>query len=89
MVCIDIDRQRDWPAGSGLYIGPKNWKQLLIAAWERYNEREAKILPAIDGEGFDVVYRRSSRLSKTEASEVLEFANSFLANGCVFPEPLF
>jgi len=79
MLCMDIDRQRDWPAGSGHHVGARKWKQLLILAWERYHEREAELLPAIDGDGFDVVYRRDSRLSRTEASELLAFADAWAA----------
>lgn len=79
MMCLDIDRQRDWPAGSGHHIGARKWKQLLILAWERVHERDAEILPAIDGDGFDVVYRRSSRLSSDEAGELLAFVDAWMA----------
>lgn len=79
MMCMDIDRQRDWPEGSGHRIGSRKWKQLLILAWERVHDRDAQALPAIDGEGFDVVYRRDSRLTKEEASELLAFTDSWMA----------
>jgi hypothetical protein len=79
LMCLDIDRGRDWPEGSGHRIGAKKWKQLIILAWERYHERDAEILPAIDGDGFDVVYRRDSRLSKPEASEILAFTDAWMA----------
>lgn len=78
-VCSDLSRGRDWPRGSGVYITPKAWKQLLIAAWERVEGRPAEFYPALDGQGFDVVYRRSSRLSSAESSELIEFATAWAA----------
>lgn len=83
-LCSDIDRQLDWPRGSGLRIGVLAWKRLLIAAWERTHGQQAEFHPAIDGPGFDVVYRRSSRLTKQEMNELIEFGNSWAAqNGVV------
>lgn len=83
-LCAEIDRALDWPRGSGLKIGVLPWKRLLVAAWERTHGRRAELYPALDGEGFDVVYKRSSRLSKKEMSELLEFANAWAAeNGVV------
>ncbi len=84
MLCMDMEQQRDWPAGSWQHISAKKWKQLLILAWERDHEREAEILPAIDGDNFDIVFRRPDRLTKDEASEVLAFGNAWAAeNGVV------
>lgn len=78
-LCSELDAQLDWPLGSGNKIGILPWKRLLIAAWERANERPAQFFPSIDGKGFDVVYRRSSRLSKKEMGDLLHFANAWAA----------
>lgn len=72
----DFARQRDWPRGSGERHGPKVWKGLLIAAWERTQNYTVITLPAIDGAGTDFIYRRQSRLNQKEASELIEFARS-------------
>lgn len=79
LLCMEMASACDWPAGSGQHIDAKHFKQLLILAYERYHEREARVLPALDGEGWDCVYRRSSRLEKGEASEVLAMGNVWLA----------
>ena len=88
MLCSEIDTQLDWPRGSGNKIGILPWKRLLIAAWERVNDRPAEIYPALDGKGFDVVYRRSSRLSKKEMGDLLHFANAWAAENGVIREEL-
>lgn len=86
-ICHDFSQQLDWPRGSGVKIDTIPWKRLLIAAWERTHGRRAEIYPALDGQGFDVVYRRSSRLSKHEMSELIEFARAWGAeNGAVLRE---
>lgn len=73
----DIARQQDWPAGTGQLLDGEAWKRLLMAAYERTQGRSAEVYPAIDGHGFDVVYRRTSRLGKREASEFIEYVNSW------------
>jgi len=75
----EIDKQLDWPLGSGNKIGLLPWKRLLVAAWERAHGRPAEFFPCIDGAGFDTVYRRTSRLSKKEMSGLLEFTNAWAA----------
>ena len=87
-LCAEIDAQIDWPRGSGNKIGVLPWKRLLISAWEKAHGRTAEFFPAIDGKGFDVVYRRSSRLSKKEMSDLIEFSSAWAAeNGVVRADP--
>jgi hypothetical protein len=76
-VVQQIAAARDWPAGSGVLLDVPAWKQLLMRSWERVHERETLVVPAIDGvgitaQGFDIVYRRPSRLAKQEMSELTE-----------------
>lgn len=80
MLCTDLSKQRDWPRKSGCKISVLAWKRLLVAAWEREHGRHAELYPTIDGEGFDVVYRRTSRLSRTEMQELIHFGNAWAAN---------
>ena len=63
-ICSELHRQIDWPRGSGNKISVIAWKRLLVCAWERSNDRSADIYPALDGHGFDMVYRRTSRMHK-------------------------
>ena len=83
-LCTDLHKQQDWPRGSGLKIPVLAWKRLLVATWERAHGRPAEFYPALDGKGFDVVYKRTSRMAKTEMQELLHFSNAWAAeNGVV------
>lgn len=77
----EIARQKDW---AGKRWDADVWKRLLIAAWCRTRNEAPIILPALDGNGIDAVYRRSSELTKAECSELLEFVIAWAAqNGVV------
>ncbi len=87
-ICGELAEQLDWPAGSGNMIDKEAWKRLLVAAGERAAGRRAELYPALDGQGFDIVYRRTSRLPKQDQSELIEFAKAYGAErGAVFREP--
>jgi len=79
-LCTDLHKQQDWPRKSGLKISVLAWKRLMVATWERAHGRPAEFYPALDGQGFDVVYKRTSRMDKTEMQELLHFANAWAAN---------
>jgi hypothetical protein len=55
------------------------WKRLLVGAWDRATGQEALLLPALDGKGIEVVFRRTSSLSRAECSELLEFVHAWAA----------
>lgn len=87
-VLAEIAAQRDWPRGTGQLLDVDQWKRLMMAAWERAQGQHAEIFPAVDGQGIDVVYRRSSRLNKYEASELIEYMKAWAVdNGVVLHEP--
>lgn len=73
-VLTDISKQKQW---AGEWLTVEDWKRLMVAAFERANKRPAKFFPALDGHGMDVVYSRTSRMSKRELSELLEFATAW------------
>ena len=70
----DIAEQKEW---AGKKLDPESWKRLLVAAWSRANGGNVEIVPAIDGAGFDVIYRRTSRMSKQEVSELIEYCTAW------------
>ena len=72
----EISLQLPW---AGQKRDAETWKRLITAAWLRARGESVEVLPAIDGHGIDVVFRRTSRLSKDEFSELLEFAHSWAA----------
>lgn len=80
----EIAKQKQW---AGQWLGPEDWKRLLIAAFCRANGNPPAILPAIDGSGIEMIYRRSHRMSKQEMSELIEYVTSWaLDNGIQLQE---
>lgn len=78
-VLHDVARQKQW---AGEYRDVETWKRLFISAYEREQKNAPVMLPAIDGQGVDFVYRRSSRMSKQEMVELVDFATAWaLDNG--------
>ena len=70
----DIASQKQW-ANQTLDI--ETWKRLLVAAWARATGERVSMYPALDGHGIEVLYRKTSRLSKQECSELLEFVSAW------------
>lgn len=66
----DISRQLTW---HGERMDIEDWKRLLTAAWARAEREPVKLIPALDGQGFDVLYRRTSRMSKSEMAGLIEY----------------
>ena len=71
----EIAAMREW-AGQRLSI--EDWKRLLTAAWCRATGRGVKLVPAIDGQGFDALYQRTSTLSKSEMSELIDYIQAWM-----------
>lgn len=57
----------------------ETWKRLLTAAWCRARGERVVMLPALDGAGVDIVFRRTSELTRAECSELLDFINAWAA----------
>lgn len=72
----DISRQVQWV---GKVRDPDTWKRLLTSAWLRARGESVEILPAIDGHGVDVVFRRTSNLTVKECAELIEFVQAWAA----------
>jgi hypothetical protein len=80
----DISEQKEW---AGHWLDVEDWKRLITAAWERANGRQARVFPSLDGQGIDVVYQRTSRLSKQEMIELIEYVQAWAAqNGVILKE---
>lgn len=58
----------------------ETWKRLLTAAWMRATDRKATLLPALDGHGFDVLYQRTSLLTKAEMNELIAYIQAWKAD---------
>lgn len=66
----DVARHVEW---AGARRHPEAWKRLLTAAWLRAVGEQVELLPALDGHGVDVVFRRTSELTRSECAELSEF----------------
>lgn len=72
----EIAAQKEW---AGQRWDAETWKRLLTAAWMRANGERVLVVPALDGAGVDVVFRPTSRLTKAECSDLLEFVQAWAA----------
>lgn len=70
----DIADRREW---AGRRWDPLTWKRLLTAAWMRARGDQVLVVPALDGHGFDVVFEHTSRLSKAQMTELIEFIEAW------------
>ena len=55
------------------------WKRLLVAAWSRANGEQITMLPALDGAGVDIVFRRTSQMTQAEMRDLLASIDAWCA----------
>jgi len=53
------------------------WKRLCTAAWLREEGENATMIPALDGNGFDVIYERTSKLGIKKCASLIEWITAF------------
>ena len=70
----EISAQKEW---AGSKRDAETWKRLLTAAWGRARGENISFLPALDGHGVDVVFRRTSKLTVPEMVELCEFISAW------------
>lgn len=81
----DISKQKEW---AGAKRDVDTWKRLLTAAWLRSWGEHIEMLPALDGNGIDIVFRKTSQLTKAECSELSEFVMAWaITNDIKIQEP--
>ena len=81
----EIAKQMEW---AGAKRDVDTWKRLLVAAWLRARGEHVEMLPALDGHGVDIVFRRTSQLTKAECAELSEFVMAWAAErGIVVAQP--
>jgi hypothetical protein len=66
----EIAESREW---AGKRWDVETWKRLLVAAWSRATGEALVMLPALDGAGVDIVFRRTSAMTQAEVRELLTF----------------
>lgn len=82
----EVSRQVEW---AGKKRDVEAWKRLLTAAWLRARGESVEILPAVDGHGVDVVFRRTSSLTKAECAELVDYVHAWaVERGVELSEPV-
>lgn len=72
----EIADSREW-AGKRWDI--ETWKRLLVASWHRATGQSVVMLPALDGAGIDIVFRRTSDMTQEEVRDLLAFIEAWEA----------
>jgi len=72
----EIAAQVEW---AGAKRDAEVWKRLLVAAWCRARREQVELLPALDGHGVDIVFRRTSQLTRGECAELCDFIGAWCA----------
>ena len=82
-ILTDIAKQLDW---AGKKRDVETWKRLIVAAWCRAEREQIEFLPAIDGAGVDIVFRRTSKMTRAELSSLVEYTYAWASEaGVKFP----
>jgi hypothetical protein len=66
----EVARKIEW---AGKKRDAETWKRLLVAAWCRVHGESVEVLPALDGHGVDIVPARTSKLTKKECADLIEY----------------
>lgn len=71
-----IAKTKEW---AGAKRNVDDWKRLTMAAWLRARGENVEMLPAIDGQGIDVVWSKTSNLSKADFAEYVDWIYAWCA----------
>ena len=72
----EIADTREW---AGRRWDVETWKRLLVAAWSRAVGDPLQMLPALDGHGVDIVWRRTSQMTQREVRDLLAYIEAWEA----------
>ncbi len=75
-----IAAQKQW---AGQTLDADTWKRLLVAAWLRARGESAQVFPALDGHGIDVVYQKTSTLTRAQCAELIDYVQAWAAQNDV------
>lgn len=70
----DIAKQVTW---HGKKFNVVTWKRLCMASYLREKGEQPELIPALDGNGFDVIFEKTSQLSVKQLSELLSWCYVF------------
>lgn len=70
----DIAKQLPW---HGQKLSVDVWKRLCTAAWLREIGESPELIPALDGKGFDVIFERTSQLTVSQMTSLIDWTTAF------------
>jgi hypothetical protein len=71
----------------GLTLDVEQWKRLLTSAWMRATQQGGVLyVQSVDGQGMDVIYQRTSTMSKAEMNELIEYIKAWKAENVPLKE---
>jgi hypothetical protein len=73
-ILTDISKQVEW---HGNLLSVVVGKRLCMAAWLREINQQPLLIPAIDGQGIDIVFEHTSSLSLRQCAELIEWCYAF------------
>ena len=79
-VLTDISEQVEW---KGLELNVVQWKRLCTYSWLREIGESPIMVPALDGNGMDMLYEKTSQMSKKQLTSLTEWCYSFGAENDV------
>ena len=80
----DISAQKEY---HGQKLSIETWKRLLMAAFLRATNENVQIYPAIDGNGMDIVYEHTSKMTIKQCAELISFIEAWgVDQGVIFED---
>ena len=80
----DLSKQVEW---HGQKFTCEVWKRLCVASYLREQNESPMLVPSLDGQGVDIIYQKTSKMSKKVMSELIEWVSCFGAeNNVVWSE---
>jgi hypothetical protein len=73
-ILTDFERQIIW---HGNKFNKVVWKRLGTASWLREEGENPLLVPALDQNGFDVIYEKTSHLNIKQCSRLIEWCYAF------------
>lgn len=70
----DISQQVEW---KGLKMNVVQWKRMATYAWLRELGESPQMVPALDGHGMDLIYEKTSSMSKKQLTSLTEWVYYF------------
>jgi hypothetical protein len=70
----DISRQVEH---YGKKFDVETWKRMCTAAWLREEGEQAQLIPALDGNGFDVVFVHTSKLNMKQCASLITWVEAY------------